>query len=125
MVPIPDNLPCLLDTAEPWQVEVIERILNGQTDLTQNLLDLSKWWNIHVWFSEPVTVRVMPRWGKPDAEGWRHRIFEKVVTDYVFRKFFRHDYHGLCYVFKRLGRKGWYFNKDKVMRYEPVPIKRR
>jgi hypothetical protein len=123
MVPIPDNLALLVGLPSP-QADVIERILKGQTDLKTNLLDLSKFWKIKVWFNQPTEIHTIPQWVTSiDAEGkvWKSRTRSKTDTVHVIARFFQTDWEKLCYLPRRNVRRGFHFPElDTVVKYEPV-----
>jgi len=122
-VPTPTNLPLLIGSGIE-ATAVIERILKGQTDLQTNLLELSKFWKIKVWFDKPTEIRITPTWiNKTETDGgWsKTRRPNKMGTEHVIARFFQTEQKQLCYLPKRSVRSGYHFpSLDSVIKYEPV-----
>jgi hypothetical protein len=110
VVPIPKNLLEMTGVSlDSGATAVIERILGGQTDLRTNLLELSWYWKVRVWFSSPVEVQITKRRTK--------------TTDvHIFPRFFRSTNGAFCYMVSRGHRSGYHFwGLDKmIVKYEPV-----
>jgi hypothetical protein len=105
MIPIPANLPLLLGENEA-ENQAIERVIKGQT-IAENLIDLSRFWKIKVWFDKPVIIRKVPN----------------PVTEYVFSGFFAGTCIDICYVTRKGAHTGYSFVDmyNHVIKYEPVP----
>ena len=117
---IPKTLPLFLNDPRPEALAVLDRILKGQTDLTKNLLDLGRYWRVHVWFTEPVTLAIRARWIRdPNEPTSFTKNHCRTVTDWIFGGFFFSETHGVCY--STGCRRGYPLNcLDKIARYEPV-----
>jgi hypothetical protein len=94
----------------PDQARLVERILRGElTDLQTNLVELSRYWKIRVWFSTPVEVRITSR-----------RV--KKTNVHIFARFFDGNLHGICYQVNRKYRHGYPIGDwlRLIVKYEPV-----
>ena len=121
----PDNLALAISSKVPGLAEEVSRLYKGDIlSVEEALLCLGKYAKIRVWFKEPVTVRINPRWRQTsiDDEGRRSftRNHSRTDTCHVFSGFFAHGSQ-LCYKTKKDGRKGYYFEwLDLIERYELV-----
>jgi hypothetical protein len=130
-VPIPQNLPLLLNDPRPNAVAVAAKILKHEVVTHRDIiLELSKHWKIHVWFSQPVTVAIQPHWVVTEVRddgGWKSKkhIRSKVEDNHIFKGFFRNHPASdwvIYYKTSTCGRHGHDFEdlEDKIVRYEPV-----
>lgn len=126
MIPIPDNMPLLLGACKgSEETEVVERILKGQEDPRQNLLDLGKFWKVRIWFKEPIEIQIKRVTKVTNlSEGcrqWTHRN-SKTTNDHVFPRITTGSTSGeLIYATSRAARTGYFFpSLDLITRYEPV-----
>lgn len=129
MVPVPSNIITLIGTGGDGGTAVIEKIVNGQTDVKTNIQDLGWYWPVHIWFSQPVWIHRITRrvWRKDPTERFTrvgHKEPQNIeVTDYIFRAgFFISGSIGepLCYQLKRRSRRGFRIPIDLITKYEPV-----
>jgi hypothetical protein len=123
-VPIPKNLPLLLNSKNPAALAVIDKILReNQTDVEQNLAALGQFWKIRVWFDQPVKINLQPRW-HDNGNGSKTLISAKTTDNYVFSYFWTDVTHGLIYRTGKSGRasRGFPFDQwlHRVIKYEPV-----
>jgi hypothetical protein len=122
-VPIPQNLPLLLNSKNPAALAVIDKILReNQTDVEQNLAALGKFWKIRVWFNQPVTINLQPRW-HDNGNHSKTLVTSKTTDNHVFSYFWIGTANGLCYRTGKSGRTshGYPFNwLHRVVKYEPV-----
>jgi len=118
-VPIPKNLPLLLNSKNPAALAVIDKILReNQTDVEQNLAALGKFWKIRVWFNQPVTINLQPRW-HDNGNHSKTLVTAKTTDNHVFSYFWTNVTHGLCY--RTANKRGYPFNwLHRVVKYEPV-----
>ena len=123
MVPTPDNLPLLVGHVEGQRASIVEAILKGRTDLKTNLLELSKYWDVKIWFSVPTSKhgpkRTIKRKMENGYEQWTSIRSTEPATCHVFRDFFLSG-ETLCYRIKKGGRTGYPLSLDLVTRYEPI-----
>jgi len=133
-LPLPTNLPFLIHDPRPDARACVSKLLSDGDSMAVKdiLLVLGLYWPVRVWFSEPVTIRVIPRWlvTETSEDGrWKSktRKIQETADSHVFRSFFPHR-DSICYSFRRPNRTyryqrqtGWYCDwLDKVIRYEPV-----
>jgi len=108
---------------EGEQAAVVERIYKGQ-DLQANLIDLSRFWKIKVWFNQPTEIRITPTWiNKQETEnGWsKTRKYLNTGTEHVIARFFSTDWGKLCYLPKRTVKGGFHFpDLSTVVKYEVI-----
>jgi hypothetical protein len=127
MVPIPQSLGLLVDL-DADRSAVIEAILKGREDVQTNLIELSRFWKVRIWFKAPIKIQTVQRKHKVAlsasevASGytgaWQHLSSNEGVV-HVFSGFFLHG-STLCYTIKRGGRRGYPFPVALIDRYEPV-----
>src|SRR5512136_2971483 len=127
MIPVPENLPLLVGQNLPsHQLDVVERILKGQTDLKTNLIDLGKHFKVRVWFDREIDIRVMPRWVKENDPDYgscrtckRHVRASVHVFNYICTA--ASNSQRLLYGTSKKARQGFDFpSLELVTRYEPV-----
>jgi hypothetical protein len=122
-IPIPTNLPLLINDPRPLAVSAVTDILHNSDsmELRDILASLGTFWPVKVWFSQPVTISVIPRWINNPKDGYRTHKSTQTSDVHIFRGFFKHGIDDLCYKYKQRGRTGQYFTFfDKVIKYEPV-----
>ena len=68
---LPENIGLMIGLKDSNQLAIIEKVLKGQS-LQDNLIDLSKYWKIKVWFNKPTEIQITPTWiNKTKTEdGW-------------------------------------------------------
>ena len=124
--PIPENLALLVDKLTPSQAEVVERIYKGQVDLKANLLDLSKYWKVKVWFDREIDIRIQQHkvFTKKDEDGWRHYLYKSHVhtNTHIFHRINTSTDGTLIHATSKASRRQWYYFPclDWVVKYEPV-----
>jgi len=120
---LPENI-CLAINISDMKAAISD-VLSGKTNsLADTLVVLGRVAKIKIWFKEPVTVRIIPRWRQVsvDDEGMKTltRNHSRTDTCHVFSGFFLHG-DQLCYKTKKNGRTGQYFEwLDLIERYELV-----
>ena len=128
MIPIPKSLGLLVGL-DAGRSAVVEAILKGRDDVQTNLVELSKFWKVRVWFKAPVTIRTITRRRKVALSasdiasgytGAKQCVNSNEGDVHVFSGFFLHG-STLCYKVKTGGRRGYHFpSLDLVSSYEPV-----
>ena len=121
-IPIPTNLPLLINDPRPLAVSAVTDILHNSDamELRDILASLGTFWPVRVWFSQPVTISVIPRWIRTN-ETSKYRKSSETTNVHTFRGFFKHGLNDLCYKYRQKGRTGQYFEFfDKVIKYEPL-----
>jgi hypothetical protein len=106
---LPTNA-ALLTTVPGHCQWIAEKVLKGTSTLTNNLIDISLYWKVKIWFTKPVTV-------------YRTRFSNgyKESNVHVFTKFAMSKSNNLIYLFKRNGRYGRPFCFENLIdRYEIV-----
>lgn len=122
---LPENIGLMVGLKDDNQAAIIERVLKGQS-LQDNLIDLSTYWKIKVWFNKPTEIRTPPTWINKvvTEDGWtsKTRKYVNVKTEHVIAKFFRSVSSGnFCYMTKRTNRRGYIFpSLESVVKYEIV-----
>jgi len=125
-VPIPENLALLVNKLTPSQAEVVERIYKGQVDLKANLLDLSKFWKVRVWFDREIDIRIQQHkvFIKKDEDGTRHYLYKSHVhtNTHIFHRINTATDDTLIYGTTKASLRQWYHFPctDWVVKYEPV-----
>jgi hypothetical protein len=128
MIPIPKSLGLLVGLDERRSA-VVEAILKGRDDVQTNLVELSRFWKVRVWFKAPIKIQTVRRKHRlalsasDTASGytgaWQY-VNSNEGNVHVFSGFFLHG-GSLCYKVKAGGRRGYHFPAlDLVERYEPV-----
>jgi hypothetical protein len=124
-IPTPENLPLLIGRLEESKGEALKALFSGTLDLPHILCTLGNLCKVQVWWSEPVTVYGIARWGKwqlgEDGRKTKTKSTgKKEGPVHVFNGFFLNN-DSLCYKFKRDGCHGQYMpHMDKIVKYEPV-----
>jgi hypothetical protein len=124
--PIPENLPLLMGDLTPDQAGVVDRIFKGQTDLKTNLLDLSKFWKVKVWFDREIDIRIQPhrQTTKKDSNGIYTVLYKQHVhtNTHIFHQIYHTTDGTLVYTTSKASRIQWYYfpRLDWVVKYEPV-----
>lgn len=116
---LPTNLPLLVDTTDEGKASAITKVTSHPDNLKENLLTLGKKYKLRVHFKEPIKLQTIRRKVRLSENSWRYEYY-KVSNVHVFSGFFEHN-NGLCYLYKKGGRKGnWFPSLDKVDHYEVV-----
>jgi hypothetical protein len=127
-VPVPQNLPLLLNDPRPNAVAAATKVLKGGLTHRDNILELSRFWKIQVWFSEPVQIAIQHHWvvtERVEGRVTKTHITSKTENNHVFKGFFRNNaLEGapIYYKTSSTGRHGHDFEdlESKILRYEPV-----
>jgi hypothetical protein len=117
-VPLPKNLPLLINDKRPEALAALDRVMKGTTTgLDSILAALGHFWKIRVWFDQPVTIYLKPHWVKNKADGSATYVSAKTADNYTFSYLWMAC--GLCYRTTR--NYGYVFEwLDRVVKYEPV-----
>jgi hypothetical protein len=138
-IPRPSNLPLLIG-GDKGQSLALQTAMTSD-NLKEILHALGQYWKVHVWFSEPVLVRVHPSTHYHETPYTENGVQlshvtrnftprTRLVTDHVFARFWvngliNSSSSGLCYQTTRScrARYGWRLPLEKIIRYEPVITK--
>ena len=129
-LPLPENLALLIGGLAPDQAEVVERIYKGQT-LRDNLLDLSKFWKVKVWFDREIDIRIQQHkmFINKDEDGTKHFLYKSHVhtNTHIFHRINTATDGTLIYATSKASRRQWYYFPcmNWVVKYEPVIEKER
>lgn len=125
VIPIPMNLPLLLNDTRPGTGAAIAQVMSGNLDLLHQLDVLNKFWRIKVWFAKDVFLKVPRHWVVNKVEGnvtTKSYITSKTTSYHVFNKKSILYYNDiLLYVLRVNARQGYHFPTGYVIKYEPVP----
>jgi len=125
-VPTPKNLLELVGLKmSEAQTNIVENILKGQTgtsqtDLRTNLVNLSRYWKVRVWFANPVQIRTGRRYGQTKYK--QEHVFSRFFLSNPYPEQLTNDHAQLCYALSRGHKSGYHFGDqiNLIVKYEPV-----
>jgi hypothetical protein len=122
---IPDNLLLIMNHVPPGsgKHEAIKRIYEGQTNLAKNLVMLSYYWKIKIWYDKEVEVRVRRsrRVLRKDPDGSTLMVFrdrEKAKV-HTFNRISSYN-NELLYRTTRRSTVGYYLPMEGILKYKLV-----